>query len=123
MPRRFRYPFDWRAVARSARRGEALRDEAVLDQLIERDRALEDHLSSLDGVALGDIVQSQQSYGLDSAPGGSAVASRADHLHGTPGLGNTVVTGTTYGLPATAGTGLLPSRIDHAHGTPSRLDR
>jgi hypothetical protein len=118
VPRRFRYPFDWRAVARSARRGEALRDEAVLDQLIERDRALEDHLSSLDGVALGDIVQSQQSYGLDSAPGGSAVASRADHLHGTPGLGNTVVTGTTYGLPATAGTGLLPSRIDHAHGTP-----
>ena len=64
-------------------------------------------------------VTAQTTYGLSSANGVAASASRSDHVHGTPAL--TAITPSTQavGDAAAVGTGTAPAREDHKHAMPA----
>jgi len=125
VPRRFRYPFDWRAVIGAAMgREDPMRSGEVLDQLIERDRALEDHLSNLDPAPAATVnpaatVVTETLFGQAAAVGTSALYARGDHTHGSPLLANTVTSEIGYGQSPAAGITGAASRGDHTHGTPA----
>lgn len=65
-------------------------------------------------VTLGNSVVEERTYGLSSNAGSSALGSRVDHTHGSPGLSSNSPADISVSA-ANAGTGAAPSRDDHVH--------
>ena len=106
----------------------AKKAEAKLSMKSDRDRQLEDHLSSLPAPPSGSsTVVAETAFGQGSAAGSAATFSKGDHTHGTPAApsipsaSSTVVSETSYGQAAAAGSAGTFSKGDHTHGTPAAV--
>lgn len=71
------------------------------------------------GPTLSGTVTAETSYGVSSAAGSAATASRGDHTHGTPSLSSSAATASAVGDAAAAGSATVPARGDHVHGRES----